>query len=545
VIIIIALVLLGNTAEARAKLRTSAALRSLANLQPDTARIVTDTGVEDIPVARLRRGDTVQVRPGERVASDGEVIAGHSSVDESMLTGESLPVEKGPGDRLFGGTLNKTGSFEYRATALGQDSTLEQIIRLMRSAQTSRAPIQRLADRISGIFVPSVIAISVGTFIIWYLLAPDEPLRAATAAIAVLIIACPCAMGLAVPTAVMVASGRGAQAGILIKGGEALEKLHAVNTVVFDKTGTLTQGKPVVTDYVALTADYSPLALAAAVERASEHPLAEAIVQYAAEQRVEVPPATDFSSFPGRGVRGRVGGRTVLVGTGRFLDENGVSAVQFADTAERFAAEGKTPMLVAIDGSPAALFGVADTIKPGARAAIDALRRSGVEVIMLTGDRRATAESIGRSLGISRVMAEVLPEGKVKEIEQLQSEGRTVAMVGDGVNDAPALALANVGMAMASGSDLTTEAADVTLMRSDPAAVAQAIALSRGAMRVMKQNLFWAFIYNSVGIPVAAGVLYPAFGILLSPILASAAMAFSSVSVVTNSLRLRRIDLSK
>ena len=338
VIIIIALVLLGNTVEARAKLRTSAALRSLASLQPETARILTEAGAEDIPVARLRRGDSVQVRPGERVPSDGELIDGGSSVDESMLTGESVPVEKRPGDKVYGGTLNKTGSFQYRASALGQDSTLAQIIRLMRSAQTSRAPIQRLADRISRVFVPTVIALSVVTFIIWYLAAPGEPLRAATTAIAVLIIACPCAMGLAVPTAVMVASGRGAQAGILIKGGEALEKLQAVNTVVFDKTGTLTEGRPVVTDYLRLDAGYDPLPLAAAVERASEHPLAEAIVQHAGEQRVSIPPATDFESFPGRGVRGLVAGRSVLVGNSLFLEENGVSTAPLTDAAERFAA---------------------------------------------------------------------------------------------------------------------------------------------------------------------------------------------------------------
>jgi P-type Cu+ transporter len=540
VILIIALVLLGNVMEARAKLRTSGALRSLASLQPKTARLVRDGSAgEEVPLEQLRRGDIVQVRPGERVPVDGEVTDGSSSIDESMLTGESIPVRKAPGDKVFGGTLNKTGAFRLRATALGRDSMLSQIVRLMRSAQASRAPIQRLADRISGVFVPAVIAISILTFVLWMVFLPNEPMRAATAAVAVLIIACPCAMGLAVPTAVMVATGRGAESGILIKGGEALEKLGRVNTVVFDKTGTLTEGKPAVTDYINVPGMPDALALAAAVEQASEHPLAEAVLRKAVENGPAIPPVSGFDSVAGRGVRGQVAGWTVLVGSEAFLAENGVATGGIAGDAARFAKQGKTPLLIAVDGKAAAIAAVADTVKATAREAVAELRQANLQVAMLTGDRRATAEHIAQELGIERVVAEVLPEHKLDEIARIQREGGVVAMVGDGVNDAPALARADVGIAMGSGSDVATEAADVTLMRSDPRSVASAIALSRRTMRVMKQNLFWAFIYNIVGIPIAAGALYPAFGIVLSPVLASAAMAFSSVSVVSNSLRLR------
>jgi Cu+-exporting ATPase len=541
VIIIIALVLSGNMFEARAKLKTSSALRKLIELQPQTARIVREQEEQDVPITALRRGDLVLVRPGDRIPVDGEIVDGASAVDESMLTGESMPVDKQAGDRVFGGTLNNSGAFRYRATALAHESMVAGIVRLMREAQGSRAPIQRIADRVSAVFVPVVLAISVATFVFWYLAAPGQPLAAVTAAIAVLIIACPCAMGLAVPTAVMVATGRGAEAGILIRGGETLEKLGKVNTVVFDKTGTVTEGKPAVTDFVELNNGVLPLV--AALERASEHPLAEAVVRYAREQGVPIAEAAQFSSIPGRGVRGIVGGRLVLAGNEAHMAEAGIAMGPLSVAANRLALDGKTPILVAIDGQPAAVLGLADTLKPEANEAVTELRRAGIEIVLLTGDRREAAEAVARDLGIERLIAGVLPEGKVAEIKRLMEAGDVVAMVGDGVNDAPSLAQADVGVAMGSGTDVAAEAADITLVRNDPRAVAQAVALSRRTLRVIRQNLFWAFIYNVIGIPIAAGALYPAFGILLSPILASAAMAFSSVSVVTNSLRLRQARL--
>jgi Cu+-exporting ATPase len=415
------------------------------------------------------------------------------------------------------------------------------IVRLMREAQGSRAPIQRIADRVSAVFVPVVLAISAVTFLFWYLAAPGQPLAAVTASIAVLIIACPCAMGLAVPTAVMVATGRGAEAGILIRGGEPLEKLGRVNTVVFDKTGTLTEGKPEMTNFVPLLDGVLPWI--AAVERPSEHPLAESVVRYAREQGIRVPDVTEFSSVPGRGVRAIVEGRTVVAGTEAHLAEAGVAVEHLSSIANRLAGDGKTPILAAVDGQPAGVLGLADTVKPGAKQAVSDLRQGGIDVVLLTGDRRETAQSVARTLGVEHFIAQVLPDGKVAEVKRLMAGGRVVAMVGDGVNDAPSLAQAHVGIAMGSGTDVATEAADITLVRDDPRAVAQAVALSRRTLRVIRQNLFWAFIYNVIGIPIAAGALYPAFGILLSPILASAAMAFSSVSVVTNSLRLRRARL--
>ena len=556
VIIIIALILTGNTFEARAKRRTSDALHALISLQPATARIVGDDGRDvDVPVEQVRAGMTVVVRPGERLPVDGEVVAGESAVDESMLTGESMPVTKRAGDRVIGGTVNTTGAFRYRATTLGADSVLSQIVRLMRDAQGSRAPVQAFADRVSAVFVPTVIALAILTFIVWFaaLRMHAEPgataaVRAFGSALSVLIIACPCAMGLAVPTAVMVATGRGAEAGVLIKGGAALQRAGDVTTVVLDKTGTVTEGKPAVTDVVMHAA--SPVSeadlwsLVAAVERSSEHPLAAAIVARAKRDGHDTGHAEQFESVTGRGAVGVVGGRGVIVGNGALLAEWSVDPGALRAEAERFAADGKTAVFAAVDGTAAAVIAVADPIKSGSRAAIAELRAMGLELVMLTGDARRTAESIAREAGIDRVVAGVLPDGKVAEIRRLQGEGKVVAMVGDGINDAPALAQADVGVAIGAGTDVAIEAADVVLMRDDLAGVVQAMRLSRRTMRTMKENLFWAFIYNVIGIPIAAGVLYPATGLLLSPIIASAAMAFSSVSVVTNSLRLRRARLA-
>ncbi len=545
VVLIIALILVGNMLEARAKRQTSAALRKLVQLQPRSARVVRGGAEVDVPIEDVHPGEVIVVRPGEALPVDGEIVAGASAVDESMLTGEPMPVAKGPGDRVVGATVNGTGSFRYRATAVGADSVLARIVRLMREAQGSRAPIQKLADRISGIFVPVVLSLSIATFVVWFVAADAAPaVRAFAAAVAVLVIACPCAMGLAVPTAVMVATGKGAALGVLIKGGEALERAHAIDTVVLDKTGTVTEGKPAVTDVFlapeATLAEPRLLALVAAVERASEHPLAAAIVAHAAA-RGEGPLAVDeFESVTGRGARGVVDGHRVLVGNRAFLAEAGVATGPLDGPADGLAARGRTTVYAAVDGAAAALLGVADPLRSTSRDAVARLRRMGLEVVMLTGDARATAEAVAREAGIDRVVAGVLPEGKLAEIERLQAEGRVVAMVGDGINDAPALARADVGIAMGSGTDVAVEAADVTLMRPDLRAVADAIALSRRTMRTMRQNLFWAFAYNVIGIPVAAGALYPAFGLLLSPVLASAAMAGSSVSVVTNSLRLRR-----
>jgi Cu+-exporting ATPase len=553
VIIIIALILTGNTFEARAKTATSAALRALAGLQPVSARVVRGDATIDVPIAAVRRGDVIVVRPGERLPTDGEVVDGESAVDESMLTGESAPVPKAAGARVIGGTINRTGALRYRATTLGADSVLAQIVRLMRDAQGSRAPIQNLADRISAVFVPVVVAIAVATFVIWLVAGSAAGLhapavRAFAASIAVLIIACPCAMGLAVPTAVMVATGRGAQAGVLIKGGEALQRAGAVDTVVVDKTGTVTEGRPTVTDVVAapqsMRTDDELLALVASLESSSEHPLADAIVRRARERELTLEHAERFASITGRGAVAFVSGHEVLAGNEALLAERGIGASALREAAVRLASEAKTPVYVAIDGALAGLLAVADPIKPTSREAVAALRGRGIDVVMLTGDTERTAKAIAREAGIERVVAGVLPEGKVAEIERLQKAGRVVAMVGDGVNDSAAIARSDVGIAIGTGTDIAAEAADVVLMRGDLRSVVHAITLSRRTMRTMKQNLFWAFVYNVVGIPIAAGALYPAFGWLLSPVIASAAMAFSSVSVVTNSLRLRRARLN-
>ncbi len=552
VIIILALLLVGRTLEARAKRQTSAALRALLKLQPQTARVVREGNEIEIPIDQVRRGDTIAVRPGERLPVDGDVTRGASAVDESMLTGESLPVPKRPGDRVMGGTLNTTGAFQFTATTIGADSTLAHIVQLMRSAQHARAPIQHLADRISAVFVPVVIALALVTFGVWVIAGPPGVwVRAFAAAVSVLIIACPCAMGLAVPTAVMVATGRGAQAGLLIKGGEALQRAGSITTVILDKTGTVTAGKPTVTDIVSLSplapiAETDVLRLIASLESVSEHPLADAIVRHARERGLAIAPPADFDSVTGRGTIGTVDGHRILVGNAALLREHQVDlAADAASIADRFAQEGKTSIYAAIDGRAAAIIAVADPLKPSAAPAIARLKALGLRVAMVTGDQPRTAEAVAAQAGIDRdqVVAGVLPAGKLDEIRQRQARGEVVAMVGDGINDAPALAQADVGIAIGAGTDVAIEASDITLMRDDLSAVAAAIDLSRQTMKTMRQNLFWAFVYNVIGIPVAAGVLYPAFGILLSPILASAAMAFSSVSVVTNSLRLRRVRI--
>ena len=547
VILIIALVLMGNAMESRAKKQTSAALKKLAQLQPREALVVRNGIEQDLPIESVQAGDLIIVRPGERIPVDGLIAEGLSAVDESMLTGESIPVEKKAGDRLIGGTINKNGTLRFQATTLGSDSVLSHIVKLMREAQGSQAPIQRLADKISAVFVPVVISIAIAAFVAWYTIPADPSfVQALSAAVAVLIVACPCAMGLAVPTAVMVATGRGAELGILIKGGEALEKIAKLDIVVLDKTGTLTVGKPTVTDLFILPGfdESRVLSLAAGLENSSEHPLAEAVVKQARTRRLEVLAASEFLAVPGRGIQGIVDGRSVLIGTEPFLKENGVAVGVLVSKAGSLASSGKTPILIAVDGQPAAVIGIADVIKPNAALAVAHITALGLRVAMLSGDRRETATAIARQAGIDQVIAEVLPQGKVDEIRRLQQQGRVVAMVGDGVNDAPALAQADIGIAMASGADIASEAADVTLMRNDLEAVAKALLLSRKTMTTMRQNLFWAFAYNVIGIPIAAGILYPAFGILLSPILASAAMAFSSVSVVGNSLRLRGLRLT-
>jgi Cu+-exporting ATPase len=535
--VIITLILLGRYFEARARGRTSEAIRRLMGLRPKTARLVRDGAEIDVPVEQLQVEDRFLVRPGERIAVDGIVESGRSSADESMLTGESLPVDKVPGDTVIGATMNQRGTLTVRAAKVGAETALAQIIRLVEEAQGGKAPIQRLADRISAVFVPIVIGIAVLTFGGWLLLGsgPDRLTPALLATVAVLVIACPCALGLATPTAIMVGTGRGADLGILIRGPEVLEAVKRLDVVVLDKTGTVTEGKPRLTDVVSAPGveDGRLLRLAASAERRSEHPLGDAIVAAARERGLALEEPEGFAAVPGGGVTAHVTGEDVLVGTRTLLREHGVEVDGVLAAADRLQREGKTAMLVAIGGKPAGVLAVADTVKPTSSEAIGRLRRLGLEVVLLTGDNARTAQAIGRALGIDRVLAEVLPYQKVEEVKRLQAEGKRVAMVGDGINDAPALAQADLGIAIGTGTDVAIEASDLTLMSGDLRSVPAAIALSRGTMRVIKQNLFWAFIYNVVGIPIAA------LG-LLNPIIAGAAMAFSSVSVVTNSLRLRR-----
>ena len=541
--VVITLVVLGRWLEARARGRTSEAIRRLVSLAPRTARVLRDGREVDVPTAEVAVDDLVRIRPGERIPVDGVVTEGASTVDESMLTGESLPVAKAPEAKVYAGTVNRTGSFVFRAARVGSETTLARIIKLVEQAQGSRAPIQRMADRVAAVFVPIVLVLAALTFAVWWLLGPAPAgLLALTSAVAVLVIACPCAMGLATPTAIMVGTGRGAEFGVLIKSAAALELLHRCDTIVFDKTGTLTLGRPVVTDVVpadGATPD-EVLALAAAAEQGSEHPLGEAIVTRAKERGLALPPVDEFTTVPGQGIDAMAPDGRVLLGNRTLMDARGIEVGALAARAQALAAEGKTAMYLALAGRPLGLVAAADVLKPEAGAALATLRRLGLGVVMLTGDSRATAEAIARQAGVERVLAEVLPEDKTREIQRLQAEGRRVAMVGDGINDAPALAQADVGIAMGSGTDVAIEAADVTLMRGDLRGVVAAVELSRRTIRVIKENLVWAFGYNTLLIPVAAGVLYPLWGVLLSPILAGAAMAFSSVSVVTNSLRLKR-----
>jgi P-type Cu+ transporter len=558
VIIIIAFVLVGNWLEARATSHTTTALHRLILLQPPTARVVDASGEHEVAVDTLQPGDLIVVRPGERVPVDGQITLGASTIDESMLTGESMPVERAVGGRVIGGTVNRTGAFQYRATTLGAESTLARIVELMREAQGTRAPIQRLADRVSAVFVPIVLGIAVATAVIWIVVGgPGATVRAVAAAVAVLVIACPCAMGLAVPTAVMVATGAGAELGVLIKGSETLQRTGKIDTVILDKTGTITEGRPVVTDIVLANEWLSArsgqqpapadllLSLAAGLEHASEHPLADAIGQAARTRGLAIPTVERFNAVPGRGAVGVVAGRALAVGNDHFMAEAAIDVAPLAAEVERLTTTGaRSVVYVAVDGRLAGVIAVADPVREGSRTAIERLRQLGLTVIMVTGDTVRTATAVARAVGLDRIVAGVLPAGKVAEIARLQADHHVVAMVGDGINDAPALAQADVGIAIGGGADVSVEACDIALLRGDLLGVVDAIRLSRRAMRVIRQNLFWAFVYNLVGIPIAAGALYPAFGILLSPILASTAMALSSVSVVSNSLRLRRFRAS-
>ncbi|HNP72453.1 MAG TPA: heavy metal translocating P-type ATPase [Kouleothrix sp.] len=599
--LIITLILVGKYLEARAKSQTGAAIKALIGLQPKMARVLrpkvksqepsaenpeqATAGSQlsapgsfeeiDIPIAEVRKGDLVLVRPGERVPVDGVIVAGGSSLDESMVTGESMPVEKGVGAQVIGATVNTTGSFQFRATRVGKDTALAQIIRLVQQAQGSRAPVQRLVDQVAAVFVPAVIGIALATFLIWYFAGGVGFTQSLIFAVAVLVIACPCALGLATPTAIMVGTGTGAAHGILIKNAESLERAAAIGTVVLDKTGTITEGKPVVTDIVMQDKRHKTqdelviaqdgnheqplpfalrpssagdgtdelLRLAASAERGSEHPLGQAIVRAAQERGLALAQPEQFVAAPGRGISAVVEGHAVLLGNLALMADWSVNTAAVAEDVARLQAEGKTAMVLAADGAALGVIAVADTVKPSSRAALAALHALGIDTVMLTGDNARTAEAIGREVGVGRVVAEVLPAGKSGEIERLQGAGRVVAMVGDGINDAPALARADVGIAIGSGADVAIEAADVTLMRGDLRGVAQAIELSRRTLATIRWNLFWAFIYNVVGIPVAAGLLYPPFGIQLSPIIAAGAMAFSSVFVVSNSLRLRGLKL--
>ncbi len=545
---IVTLILLGRFLEARARSHTSDAIRRLIGLAPRTARVLRDGAEVDVSIAEVRVGDLVRVRPGETIAVDGVLTDGASGVDESMITGESLPASKRVEDLVVGGTLNTTGTLTFRATRIGADTVLARIIRLVSDAQGSRAPIQRLADVVTSYFVPAVLGLAAFTFVVWFVFGPAPAFNLALLnTVAVLIIACPCALGLATPTSIMVGTGKGAEAGILFRNAEALERLGSVRSVVLDKTGTLTEGKPRVTDII--RADGAPeeemlLALVAAAERGSEHPLADAIVREAGTRGLAIPVTTEFISVPGGGVAAVASGRRILVGRPGYLEAEGIDVSSLVGPADALAADGRTPVFVAIDGLPAGVLAIADTLKAGSIEAVAELHRLGIAVTMLTGDNRRTAEAIARSAGIDKVVADVRPDGKAAAVKALQADRTVVAMVGDGVNDAPALASADVGIAMGTGTDVAMESAGVTLMSGDLRGLVTAIALSRATMRNIRQNLFWAFAYNVILIPTAMGVLYPINGALLDPILAAAAMALSSVTVVSNALRLRRFRTS-
>jgi len=539
---IITLVLLGRLLEAKAKSRTSTAIKRLLQLKPKAARVIRGENEIDMPVEQVIRGDLILVRPGEKVPTDGVIVSGMSAVDESLLTGESMPVDKKPGNEVYAATLNTSGSFVFEATRTGAETALGQIIRLVEEAQGSKAPIQRVADKVASIFVPTVFVIGVTTFVVWYFVVPDPVFsRALLNFVSVLIIACPCAMGLATPTAVMVGTGLGAQHGILIKSGESLEKACRITTVVFDKTGTLTKGKPEVTDIVSAEGirQNEVLRTAVSIEALSEHPLAQAVVEKARDQGVSPTQIRGFEAMPGMGAKGEVNGKDVCVGNLRLMKDKGVSITGLEQTAHLFASHGKTCVFVAEDGEGIGVIALSDMPKESAREALSALKGMGLKVAMITGDNEHTAVAIGRAVGIEQILANVLPGDKAREIVRLKEQGHVVAMVGDGINDAPALTAADIGIAIGTGADVAMEASDITLIRDDVKSVAVAIRLSSMTMRVIKQNLFWAFLYNSLGIPIAAGILYPFFGVLLNPVFAAAAMALSSVSVVSNSLRLR------
>jgi len=555
---IIALILLGRFLEARARGQTSEAIRKLVGMQPKGALIIREGQQKEIPVEDVQAGDVILMRPGERIPVDGIVREGYSSVDESMITGESIPVEKRIGDEVIGATINKTGSFQFETTKVGKDTTLARIVRMVEEAQGSKAPVQRLADVIASYFVPTVIGIAIVTFIVWYFVGPPPALTYALLNfVAVLVIACPCALGLATPTAIMVGTGKGAERGILIRNGEALERAHQIDTVLLDKTGTLTRGEPAVTVVVASPSS-SPdeiLRLAASAERNSEHPLGKAVLKAALEKKLELSASSDFNAIPGEGVEALVEGKKLLLGNLKLMEERGFPLNALEKKAADLFQQGKTVMFLGWDSQVAGIIALADTLKPGAKEAVQTLRKMGIESAMITGDNRRTAEAIAREAGIDRVLAEVLPEHKAGEVKRLQEEGRVVAMVGDGINDAPALAQADIGTAIGTGTDVAMETGDITLISGDLMGVATAIALSKRTMRTIKQNLFWAFAYNTALIPVAAGVLYLAFrntGVpsglhfilgeygFINPMLAAAAMAASSITVVSNSLRLRR-----
>ncbi|PWR02352.1 heavy metal translocating P-type ATPase [Meridianimarinicoccus roseus] len=546
-VVIVALIFVGQVLELRARERTGDAIRALLDLAPKTARRILEDGTEyDAPLENIVEGDLLRVRPGDSIPVDGEVVEGRSSIDESMITGEPVPVEKTEGDRVTGGTINKNGTLAIRATQVGADTVLAQIVEMVAGARRSRAPIQGLADRVSSIFVPTVVAIAIAAFFAWLTFGPEPALAFAIAsAVSVLIIACPCALGLATPISITTAAGRGAQAGVLIKDAEALERMARVDTVIVDKTGTLTEGKPKLTDVVAFDGhdESEVLSLAAALERGSEHPLAEAIVEGARDRGAEVGRSDDFDAVTGKGVRGTVGGRSVALGNRAMMADLDIEVNAAEDTADGLRAEGKTAMFVAVDGELAGIVAVADPIKETTESAIRDLHALGLTVIMATGDNQRTAEAVARKLGIDEVRAGVLPEDKKTLVEELRAKGARIAMAGDGVNDAPALAAADVGIAMSTGADVAVESAGITLMRGDLVGLVRARKLATGTLRNIKQNLFFAFAYNAAGVPIAAGILYPFVGLLLSPMIAAAAMSLSSVSVISNALRLRRLEL--
>jgi Cu+-exporting ATPase len=537
--VVITLILLGKLLENRAKGETSEAIRKLIGLQAKTARVLRDGKESDIPIEDVLIGDVVLVRPGEKIPVDGEAIAGNSTVDESMVTGESIPIEKKVGDRVIGATMNKSGSLQIRANRIGKDTVLSQIVQLVKDAQGSKAPIQRLADQVTGWFVPVVISIAIATFVVWFNIMGNITL-ATISAVGVLIIACPCALGLAAPTSIMVGTGKGAENGILIKDAGSLELAHKIQTIVLDKTGTLTEGKPVVTDIFSITKnDDELLKLVAAIERNSEHPLAEAVVNHAKQKDITIPEVNEFIAIAGSGVQGKVDNSLVQVGTRRWMDELKIDTSEIHQYQDSWETGGKTVVLIAVDNVARGLIGIADKLKPSSQTAVASLQRMKIEVVMLTGDNQSTAEAIAREVGIKRVFAGVRPDQKVAKIKELQAEGKVVAMVGDGINDAPALAQADVGLAIGTGTDVAIAASDITLISGDLQGIVTAIQLSRATISNIQQNLFFAFVYNVAGIPIAAGILYPFLGWLLNPIIAGAAMALSSFSVVTNALRLR------